>query len=242
LGKLKVEVVYKSTLAHALGIKMTKSNSPNPSRAIEARKKWNRKALNWEKRIRNRSDIVNFESGFERYLKCVEGFLSSETLSYDYSTPAIDVGCGTGAVALCLSKYLSNVYALDISDEMIKIGRRQTGEHGVRFLMGDALSLPFPSSLFQLVCTRGILISHFGTELDELLIYEFSRVLMPAGFVIFDFLTNIDPSEKEIQDKSIYNRNQINSLLVQYGLSLVEYTGETWQRVNAVIGLKKRGV
>jgi ubiquinone/menaquinone biosynthesis C-methylase UbiE len=49
----------------------------------------------------------------------------------DGSETALDIGAGTGAVALGIAAGVDHVYALDISDGMLDRARTKTGERGV---------------------------------------------------------------------------------------------------------------
>ncbi|MGI5262345.1 class I SAM-dependent methyltransferase [Streptomyces angustmyceticus] len=57
----------------------------------------------------------------------------------------LDLGCGTGTVALPLAEVSGEVFAVDPADEMLDQGRRLAAERGmtnVRWLQGDAAALP----------------------------------------------------------------------------------------------------
>ncbi len=69
----------------------------------------------------------------------------------------LDVACGTGF----LTRHLrGDVVALDASEQMLRVARGQTA--GVRFVLGDALALPFESATFDRVFT-----SYFYCHLEE---------------------------------------------------------------------------
>ncbi len=44
---------------------------------------------------------------------------------------AIDIGCGTGAFSIHASKYLNKIYAVDVSEEMLKIAQTKAKANGI---------------------------------------------------------------------------------------------------------------
>jgi SAM-dependent methyltransferase len=67
----------------------------------------------------------------------------------------LDVGTGTGAVALRAARAGACVTGVDLSPVMIDTARRLAGEQGVgvRFEVGDAESLPYPDASFEVVAS-----------------------------------------------------------------------------------------
>ena len=91
----------------------------------------------------------------------------------------LDVGCGTGAGTLFLSREFpqARVRGLDISEEMIALAVAKVGldpEGRVAFKVGDASALPYPDESFDLVAQLNM--PPFFAEL--------ARVLRPGGQVI----------------------------------------------------------
>ena len=71
---------------------------------------------------------------------------------------ALDVGCGTGDLALELAGYpLRMVVGVDLAAPMVRLARGKVAAAGLEDLvhlgMGDALRLPFPSDTFDCVVT-----------------------------------------------------------------------------------------
>ncbi len=64
----------------------------------------------------------------------------------------LDIGCGTGALASCLSKMGYRVTAVDASAKMIEHARKNNRANNVDFLVADALNgLPYKDKSFDLV-------------------------------------------------------------------------------------------
>ena len=70
---------------------------------------------------------------------------------------ALDLATGTGDVALTLVSQprVTNVVGLDMSKEMIEVGRKKINRKGlsekIGFVVGDAQELPFPPRSFEVV-------------------------------------------------------------------------------------------
>ena len=101
--------------------------------------------------------------------------------------PALDVATGTGDLALALArvKSVNKVVGLDLLPEMVILARakarcrRLGGE--VRFMVGDALSLPFPDDSFACATTAWGLrnMPDLRRSLEEMV-----RVVRPGGKVV----------------------------------------------------------
>lgn len=97
----------------------------------------------------------------------------------------VDFGCGSGANSVQLANRGAHVWAVDISEDLIRIASRRMAvngrEGGVQFIVGSAHDLPFPDSSIDIVF--GIAILH---HLDlKLVSREVHRVLRPGGRAIF---------------------------------------------------------
>ena len=67
---------------------------------------------------------------------------------------ALEIGCGTGAFARLLAKRCQRVVALDLSSEMIRVGRSRSSQfHNLEFQLADAMTLDFPQSHFDFICS-----------------------------------------------------------------------------------------
>jgi SAM-dependent methyltransferase len=70
---------------------------------------------------------------------------------------ALDVGCGAGTDAIYLASKGSNVTAIDVSREAIRIARDRAEKAGARvnFIVGDFLGTEFDNESFDFVNDRG---------------------------------------------------------------------------------------
>jgi 2-polyprenyl-3-methyl-5-hydroxy-6-metoxy-1,4-benzoquinol methylase len=71
----------------------------------------------------------------------------------------LDVGTGTGRIAMFLAGSGASVTGLDASEEMLKVGReRAVAQHAaVHFVVGDAHALNFPDRSFDVVVSSRLL-------------------------------------------------------------------------------------
>ena len=99
------------------------------------------------------------------------------------SGQALDLGCGTGVVALALAARGFETVGVDHSEEMLQIARRKAVDSGVEsrttFETADVRALRFEDGAFDCVTCQGLLhhLESIGPCLAEL-----ERVLSPGGF------------------------------------------------------------
>ena len=94
---------------------------------------------------------------------------------------ALDVATGTGFTAVALAGLVGHVTGIDVTDEMlVQAGRlaREQGCTNIRFELGDAMKIGYPSSSFDIVTARRAT-HHFGSVPNFL--REARRVLRPGG-------------------------------------------------------------
>jgi ubiquinone/menaquinone biosynthesis C-methylase UbiE len=105
----------------------------------------------------------------------------------------LDVGCGTGTVALTIAARVpsARVIGIDASPEMVELAKAKAVKAGAgcEFQVAAIESLPFPDSSFNLV-TSSLMLHHLPVELKRAGLAEVRRVLEPGGrFVAVDFAT-----------------------------------------------------
>ncbi len=100
----------------------------------------------------------------------------------------IDVGCGTGALALRLAERAGpagSVLAVDVSELLLGVARRRSAEQGVgnlRFLCADAQSHAFEPAACDLLCSR-LGVMFFGDPVAAFA--NLGRALKPEGQLAF---------------------------------------------------------
>lgn len=99
----------------------------------------------------------------------------------------LDVGCGTGSLALALTGRGRPVAAIDIALPYVVFARSRPGARSVRFAVGDACALPFAAASFAGALAQ--LSLNFVAE-PVLAAREMRRVVRPGGAVaaaVWDF-------------------------------------------------------
>jgi ubiquinone biosynthesis O-methyltransferase len=117
---------------------------------------------------------------YEHYLEQLRWVISQ----FDWRGKRVaDVGTGKGRFAISFALQGAEVYALDISSDMLHWAEQDADKAGakVRFLRGDAENLPYPDHFFDLViCMETIMhVPH-----PQKLVQELARVVKPGGQVL----------------------------------------------------------
>ncbi len=140
------------------------------------------------------------------------------------SEAVLDVGCGTGTFAVRLAHAGVRVIGLDPAAASIAVARRKPGAERVRWVVGDARSLP-PVEV-DLVTMTGNVAQVFlnDHEWDEVLAVSHS-VLGPGGRLVLEIR---DPAKEAWRE---WTRERSHRLLrVSEGSSV-----ETWVELTAVV-------
>ncbi len=124
---------------------------------------------------------------------------------------ALDVGCGTGALAYALAPLVGEVVGIDASEEYVAVAREHAPA-GCTFMVADAVALPFAYGAFELVgCLR--VLHH--TRRPELVVAELARVVTPDGRILLvDQLGDVDPIRSLELDRFEHARDPSHTRLL----------------------------
>jgi ubiquinone/menaquinone biosynthesis C-methylase UbiE len=122
----------------------------------------------------------------------------------------LDLGCGTGELALPLAKYFNKVVAIDLDPDMLRLGHRKASESGVsniEWQKGSSRDLKGVKGPFRLV-TMGQSFHWMDQERDLEQLYQ---LIEPNGGLF------IVGTAKTAQNKPTSEKDkQINNLLAEY--------------------------
>ena len=96
----------------------------------------------------------------------------------------LDVGTGTGVVAVTAARAGAKVTGLDLTPELLEQARNNARIAGldITWTEGDAESLPYPDASFDVVTSQ---FGHMFAPRPEVVVAEMRRVLKPGGRVAF---------------------------------------------------------
>jgi len=95
----------------------------------------------------------------------------------------LDIGTGTGEIALLLSRAGHDVTGIDLAEKMLAEAQIKAAKRGLeaRFVRGDAEHLPFADETFDVVVNRHVL---WTLPHAEQALKEWRRVLVPDGKMV----------------------------------------------------------
>ncbi len=110
----------------------------------------------------------------------------------------VDVGCGTGLLALRLAERVERVWAIDISASMVDYLRTKAASAGIENIdaaVASAVSLPLVDACADLVVSNYCL-HHLDAAGKRGALAEAFRVLRPGGRLVFgDMMFDLDPGD-----------------------------------------------
>lgn len=148
---------------------------------------------------------------------------------------ALDIGCGTGFLALELAARGHQVTGIDLAPAMLGEARAKAAAqgHAVRFEEADAEHLPYADASFDLAISRHVLwtLPHPEAAIDEWL-----RVLRPGGRLATIDGARYDEASSPPQRENARNSPEYTAI----GGRLPFYEGRPRQEIEAL--LRARGL
>lgn len=192
--------------------------------------RWDIKAINWDNQLLEKNTHLNQNKEYNMFIdvsKKIALLFNSKRGSF------LEVGCGTGLVSKSLGPYFNNGVGVDISNNMILEAKKKNIKN-INFYKKSFFDLNENiDGSFDLIVSRGILVSHYGTNyLSEILNKLFS-LTKKNGYVIFDFLNkNVLLDNVHLpKNKEYYLEKTIQEYAFKSGFSKVEISGKNTDRV-----------
>jgi len=96
--------------------------------------------------------IATDPAGYEQYVGRLSRRLARvfvEHVSIRKGARVLDVGCGTGNLAIALGEVAASVIGVDLSAPYVEFARAKAARDNVKFDVGDALNLPYTDGAFD---------------------------------------------------------------------------------------------
>lgn len=161
----------------------------------------------------------------ERYVPGLGGQIQHEHFHrYLFAAPycrgrdVLDIACGEGYGCHLLAQVAKSTVGVDIDAQMIAYAGRQYASDQLRFLVGDATSIPLPAASVDVVVSFET-IEHFQDH--ERFLAEVARVLRPGGLLIISspnrsIYTERDQHHNQFHVRELDREEFRSALLAQF--------------------------
>ncbi len=131
-------------------------------------------------------------------------FIISIIEKHPHLDTLLDIGCGTGSLAVSLSENFRTITGIDINPKMISVAKRKTVKKipNVKFIKGDMLKIKnhVHSNKFGIISSSGNTISHLKDpkQIEKILLLT-RKILKPGGIFIFQIINYDYLAKKKIE-------------------------------------------
>lgn len=188
-----------------------------------------RQSIPFDRAVEYYDQTRGFPPGVERDVAA----MIARAGNLDGSGRVLEVGVGTGRIALPLSQHAGAVFGLDLSRPMMERLRRKQQHEPVYLTQGDALHLPFPAATFDAAMVVHVfhLIPEWRAAVDEL-----RRVLRPDGRLVSawggmrygDQWDELRKRVKAVENVGIKSREEFEAYLLSQGWRMLEVSEHTY--------------
>lgn len=140
--------------------------------------------------------------GFRDYENEAKEFLDKLNVSNPKDLTVIDIGCGTGAFSIHASKYLKKIYAVDVSEEMLKIVKSKAKVKGIDNIeFSNSGFLQFqPNEKVDVVFSKWAF-HHLPDYWKQAALLNINGMLKPGGILFLsDVVFKFDPDFEKNTD------------------------------------------
>ena len=124
-----------------------------------------------------------------------------QATGFGASDRVLEVAAGTCACGRSIAPHVSQVVCLDLTPQMLAVGEREAAKQGLsnmRFVVGDAESIPFEGGSFSVVISR--LAFHHMLH-PERVFSQMLRVLKPGGKLVLIDMEAAEPALRSTEDE-----------------------------------------
>jgi SAM-dependent methyltransferase len=197
--------------------------------------RWDAKASTWDQALSEASCHLNEDEGYQQFLREASGIVS-ERKTFCSKQGLIDAGCGTGLVLCELAHSFAWALGVDISPQMIAAAERKRIAKA-SLVIGDCFQLPQICPRAGGIVSRGILVSHYGTEAAEMLLQSARKTLVGGGFALFDFLNKEAKAKAKHapENKTYFFASELETIARKAGFAHLRILGEQTRRVRLLL-------
>ena len=127
------------------------------------------------------ADFYNQTRGFPDGVSEHVGKFLAKAGELDRKSRVLEIGIGTGRIAIPLAHHVDRVFGVDISKQMLHILLKNRDTDNLWPILGDATTLPLPDNAFDAAISTHVfhLIPNWEQALNEV-----QRVLKPGGSLL----------------------------------------------------------
>jgi SAM-dependent methyltransferase len=193
--------------------------------------RWDARAKTWDSDLENPACHLNEDAAYERFLRQARSTIAARR-GFCARNGVIDIGCGTGLVLETVISGFGWGMGVDLSPEMLRLAEQKQIPR-TTFVVGDCFQLAEFCPPAGAVLSRGVLLSHYGRQQAEDLLRAAKAVLIPGGFVLFDFLNAAARARyaHAAEEKTHFAAPEITSLAHGAGFKTADILGDMERRV-----------
>lgn len=198
--------------------------------------RWDAKASLWDEQLQQPDSHLNQDGAYDCFIS--DALLLLNGLG---ETPLqlLEIGCGTALVSEALQREHVTITGVDISEKMLDKAREKQILNA-SFFCKDVFSLPIEGEpLYNLILSRGILLSHYSKDDAVALLSTIKKCGLPSTCTVamLDFLNAdaIDSSYHRPANKTYYTSEDIQELAEKVGIRECRFTGSSKHRTRCVI-------
>ena len=154
-------------------------------------------------------------------------------IKIDSNDVVLDVGCGTGKLALALGNLPEKYFGIDFAQNTIEYARKK-GLENQKFIKADMLKNGFDDNLFSKIVALTSIDQVFERELA---LIECKRVLKPDGLIYIE-VRNKDYFFKKVFRRALPFLNKIGLTKPMPIADFEDYTFEEWVSLIVSCGFK----